>query len=597
MSLHADHELFLSRLEQGLSKTADLSKLPEWICTNTRNPRKKEFRWSFAEHEFQIDIARDAAPETSIRKCSQVGLSELSVRIALAIGFMRDFTVIYILPTTKFATKFSKGRIDPVVNASPVLAPRKNRNSYSVDLKQIGDMIMYVTGAASSSDAISIPAQVLVRDEYDFGNQAVLSNFDSRLGHNKEGDSYARDFSTPTVAHFGIDKKFNSGHQAWYGVKHDRCGEWVIPKFQDDVCIPGFDGVARDFEKHHLDDPRFKVTEAYVRCPHCRNPISIQNLADPKKRQWIAAYPDREKHSYQVQPFDVPTINPPSRTLRQLEKYALRKDWVNFKVGDVYEDDNNSFNPSLVDTFMCGPGIQIYPDQPQHLGAVMGVDVGIISWIVIGKRVGGHLRLLHLERVVGGHESPDALYNRVRFLMQNLGIVFGVIDSMPDFNTAARLTQEFKGRFLACEYAEKLQTQLDTLMLKEDKMVVRAHRNKRFDLLAATYSTGGILFCDSPELQTLKDHLQGMKKTRNAGEDEVEQSFEESPEIWQKTGDDHYLHAINYCCIADELIGKLSASVAPPCLPMPGRVRIGPEPETEKRANPSYNVSIRGFNR
>ena len=597
--MHPEHEVFFSRIQQGLSKSADLSKLPEWISKNTRNPRKKEFRWSFAEHEFQIDIARDATPDVAIRKCSQVGLSELSVRIALGIGFMRDLTVIYVLPTSKFASKFSKGRIDPVVNASPTLSPRKSKTSYSVDLKQIGDMIFYVAGASSSADAISIPAQLLVRDEYDFGNQAVLSNFDSRLGHNKDGDSFTRDFSTPTVAKFGIDKKFLAGHQAWYGVRHDRCGQIVVPKFLEDVCIPGFDGVAKDFEKYQLDDPRYDVTHAFVRCPHCRHEITIQNLADPAKRMWIAQFPDRHSHSYQVQPFDVPTINSPGRTLRQMEKYSLRRDWINFKVGEVYEDSGNSFNPALVDTYSCGKGIEPHPTELQSIGAVIGVDVGMVSWVVVGKRVNGQFRILYLEKILGGVENPDGLYLRVKFLMSAFSARMGVMDSMPDFNTASRLCVELTGRFFACEYAEKLQTELDTITLKEDKLVVRVHRNKRFDLLVSAYSKGEIRWCDSPELATVKEHLQGLKKTRSAGEsEESAETLEQAAETWQKIGEDHYLHALNYCYIADELLGKLSASENPPCLPLPTKVSMGKRPEEDYRIPVRHGiVTTRGLAR
>lgn len=48
-------------------------------------------------------------------------------------------------------------------------------------------------------------AQFLVRDEYDFCKQSVLTTFDSRLGHNKEGEDFRRDFSTPTVAGYGME--------------------------------------------------------------------------------------------------------------------------------------------------------------------------------------------------------------------------------------------------------------------------------------------------------------------------------------------------------------------------------------------------------
>ena len=56
-----EYDNFLERVETGLSKKLDLTKIPEWICKNTRDPRNKRLRWSFADHEFQMGILSEAA--------------------------------------------------------------------------------------------------------------------------------------------------------------------------------------------------------------------------------------------------------------------------------------------------------------------------------------------------------------------------------------------------------------------------------------------------------------------------------------------------------------------------------------------------------
>ena len=68
--------------------------------------------------------------------------------------------------------------------------PQHRETLRSLGLKRIGDMSLYVVGSFSPGDAISVPAQFLVRDEYDFCKQSVLTTFDSRLGHNKEGEDF-----------------------------------------------------------------------------------------------------------------------------------------------------------------------------------------------------------------------------------------------------------------------------------------------------------------------------------------------------------------------------------------------------------------------
>lgn len=583
-NLIPEYEVFLDRIETGLSKTLDMDRVPEWIIKNTRHPRNKRLRWSFAEHEFQIGIVSDAAPQVVVRKVSQVGLSEVSARLALGVGFMRDFTVMYVLPNKGFARKFSLDRIDPIVNNSPVLSSRKSREAYSASLKRIGDMSMYVIGSYNPDDAISVPAQYLVRDEYDFGNQAVLSMFDSRLGHSKEGEDFTRDFSTPTVAGYGIDGKYQAGDQRYYAVKHDKCGSWVVPIFLDDVIIPGFDGTARSFEKFHMQDSGVRVDDAYVRCPGCNHPITVENLATPEKRMWVAKYEGRDIHSYQVQSFDVPTINTPSRTMKQLANYALKRDWVNFKVGDVYEDAESAFNPSTVEAYMASPALNLTmaDGNRQHLNCFIGVDVGKTSWIMIGLKLAGKLRVVHIESV-NCVESDDALFNRVSYLADTLGMAFGVIDSMPDFATASKLCRKYAGRFLACEYINKLPSPMMTMRVDEERHVLKAHRNKRFDMLVKDFHSGQIEWTDSPELPTVKRHLQGMKKIRKADEESDGGDLEnEAIEMWECVGEDHYLHTLNYLHMAAELEGSVSRDQIAGCLPLPRAVRIGPAPAAKK---------------
>lgn len=573
-SILPEYEIFLERIETGLSKSIDMNRVPEWIIKNTRHPRNKRLRWSFAEHEFQIGIISDASPQVAVRKVSQVGLSEVSARLALAVGFMRDFTVIYVLPNGKFARKFSLDRIDPVVNASPVLSERKSTSVYSTNLKRIGDMSLYVVGSYSPDDAISVPAQYLVRDEYDFGDQAILSTFDSRLGHNKEGEDFRRDFSTPTVAGYGIDRKFQAGDQRYYAVKHDKCGKWVVPVFMNDVILPGFDGGMQDLEKFHLQDSGVRIAESYVRCPDCQQPITIANLADPDKRMWVAKYEGRDIHSYQVQSFDVPSINPPSRTIRQLNDYALKKDWVNFKVGDVHEDEESAFNPNAVDTYRASPPVRFNVGDTLNLNCYIGIDVGNISWVKVGVKIGGKLRIVYIEAVqCKGVE--DALFIRACQIIEALGMRFGVMDANPDSNTAGKLCAKYKGRFLACEYTDKLPSPLLTYVVKEDRDVVRVHRSKRFDVLVKDYNTGQIEWTESDQLPMVKEHVQGMKKLRRADDESGSSELESANEKWESVGEDHYVHTLLYCHLAAELEGIPGPDKPPGGLPVPRRVGVG----------------------
>ena len=102
---------FFERIKVASGQTRDLSRMAEWLCEHTRHPKNNKKPWSFANHEMQTDIANEARHHVKVRKCSQVGLSELAVRLALGmLSIFPGSTAIYTLPTAKYAGKFSKSR-------------------------------------------------------------------------------------------------------------------------------------------------------------------------------------------------------------------------------------------------------------------------------------------------------------------------------------------------------------------------------------------------------------------------------------------------------------------------------------------------------
>jgi hypothetical protein len=137
----------------------------EWICKNTADPRNSAKPFSFKSHEYQIGILNDTHPFVAVRKATQCGQSEASVRLALAIcAKFSNISAIYVLPSIRFATKFSMARCDPVIEASRKLKALANRDVSSSELKKIGSSFLYFTGAAQNSSAISIPARALIAD-------------------------------------------------------------------------------------------------------------------------------------------------------------------------------------------------------------------------------------------------------------------------------------------------------------------------------------------------------------------------------------------------------------------------------------------------
>ncbi len=101
---------FIDRVKAGISNSVDLTGMSGWLEQNTSHPKLLNTPWSFEHHEMQKGIVNDPRHHVVVRKCSQVGLSEVSVRICLALlGIYPGHTAIYTLPTAKTTMAVTAG--------------------------------------------------------------------------------------------------------------------------------------------------------------------------------------------------------------------------------------------------------------------------------------------------------------------------------------------------------------------------------------------------------------------------------------------------------------------------------------------------------
>lgn len=579
-------ELYLTRLRAGLSDTRDLSALAKWLVQNTRHPKDSTRQWSFKDHEYALGILSDRASKVAVRKCSQVGMSELSVRMALAmLGVYSGFKVIYTLPTSAFARKFTKDRIDTVISSSEVLKDLRNKDVDNSEQKQLGSSFLYIQGSFGQSSAISIPADALFRDEVDFSNAKTLSTFTSRLGHaafNEDGGKgFIRDFSTPTVSKYGISESFEGSTEARYMVKHDKCGKWVAPSPVSDIVVPGFDDKLFLLDKEDLEDERINVKDSWLKCPHCGNPISAENLADKDKRQWVHKYPSNYVHGYQIMPFDVPTVNPVSESVGNISEYEAKQDWVNFEWGLPYEDAENSFISEAVENNCT---VQpVFPREHAASGCVAGLDVGKTCWLVIQKQMGHFTDTIWAEKI---RQTGDG--NVVKTLMKRIkqyGIEKLVVDAGPDYSIALSMINKCKvNQAFACYYVRKTKDRLSTYDIDEPTQVINADRTKTISATAKKVNNGEIRFPKGlPETKDIKEHLSHMKKivrTTNDG-DRVE--------AWVSSGPDHFGMALNYSQIAANLMTNQGNILTIPRVPLVKKVLISSQ-STDKPSDLSKGI-------
>ena len=511
--------------------------------------------FSFEGHEYQRKILEDKSQNKVIIKCAQIGISEMSARMALAYAVLvNGFSTIYTLPAASAAANFMKTRIDPVIDSSPYLSEMVNYDVDNSSVKRFGkDSYLYLKGAQVDRQAISVPADLLINDEVDNSDQGVLTLYESRIIHSPY--AYTVKLSTPTVPNYGIDLAYKQSRRHLNMCKCTGCNHWFYPDYYRDIKIPGFNQLLDSITKNHFANPEFQWTDAFVTCPKCGKPADLS----PENRSWVIENPNDAfpTAGFRISPFDCPTIIKPSSLVKSSVDYDRPQDFHNQRLGLPMEDKEASL--MLEELERC-----IVSDRPgSGWNRVMGLDMGMTCWCTIAEVLPDDtIVIVHTEGI------PLArVIERRRELKMQFKVRMTVVDHGPYTETVYRMQAEdsnlFAGIYSTAKGVDLYRTKIqeaDEEKGKDEVKTVQINRNKGFDLRMGMIRSGQILKVSDTNDATWKQHLTDQKRVRLFQDDELR--F-----VWQKTqGEDHLDHSLLYTLIATKLIGAAVGN--PISLPM-----------------------------
>lgn len=559
-----------SRLRMQLNREEGMRELDKVVLKYGRVNGKP---YTFKDHEFQQEIIRDTRSRIDVRKCSQVGLSEVMVQKTIAMGAtMSHIRIIFTLPTRDMAMPFSKDRFDSAIDQSDFYSGLVQKAQNSASQKKIGTCTLYITGSFGANSAISVPAEVIISDEVDFSNEVILGKLNSRLRHASLVDEMGNRgmrmrFSTPTVEDYGVDAGFNAGDQRYYMVKCRCCHKWVLPDFDHDFIVPGFDDSITKFTREDVSDTRHRIQDAYIKCPDCGNDLQ-QSLLNPERRMWVPKRPDVWDHSYQVYPWDVPTYNTPPAIIKQMGDYPLRSDFYNFVIGLPYSDAENSFTVTKEHRQrLSDVDLWIFQQWAVTCQTIGGMDVGKTCHLTVKAKVGKHWHVVWAEKIRNTREEPATGQVLARFDYYRMAML--CIDAGPDITLVNSLVGARLG-IRAVVYVNKVSGILP-IDEKADGMVINADRTKTLSVLLNKHNAGEIHYPMREEITSeIFEHLKTTKKIRARAADG------DMVERFTKTSDtDHWVHSLNYCSIAAMVIEDLGLSVVIGAPPITGKVKVG----------------------
>src|SRR3990167_5471540 len=155
----------------------------------------------FDMHPFLVDIYDDNSQYLTVMKAAQVGMSTLQIIKNHRDAKRFKMDIIYTLPTDQDVRIFVGGKVNRIIaNNQVMLADVADKDS--IEVKQIGDSVIYFRGTWSKKAAIMVTADRLVHDEKDSSKLDVISDYQARLQHSKYKQIHT--FSHPSLPETGV---------------------------------------------------------------------------------------------------------------------------------------------------------------------------------------------------------------------------------------------------------------------------------------------------------------------------------------------------------------------------------------------------------
>lgn len=529
----------LRRIKDAVSNLYGVYNLAEWIEKNTYLDGRL---FSFKDHEFQRVILEDRANTTIVVKCAQVGLSETLFRYAVAACATQDnFNAIVTYPTAGDSSKMAVTRIDPMIQGSPELKRMIDPNLNNSEVKKFNkNSFLFFKGTFSETAGLSLPADMIVMDEFDASDTTKASVYISRLQHRPH--KLRKVFSTPTVEKYGVSKEAETAKRFRHMATCAHCNHTFLPDYYANIVVPGWDKPLEEITKSNIHTTNWR--EAYLACPKCGKDPDLHYT----RMQFVCENPseNHEAHAYYVTPFSAHKVITPPYLVNTSTKFAKISEFKNQSLGLTSEEKNESIQISDIQT-------ATHPNLRSSELHVMGSDMGIICHIVISRiATDGTFLIVHREKV---HYTQ--FERRSLELTADYRVILHVMDSQPYVDLVTRITRtrphSWGAIFVTTKTPSMYTLQEEEADSSEGKLgmkLVKVNRTAGLDSLLDVIKAGTWAIQSSDLDAEYIEQLMSLKRVQKFSRDG------ELGYIWEKTdGNDHFHFATLYSYIATQMRG------------------------------------------
>ena len=486
--------------------------------------------WKLEKHEYQVDWLKETAPEQIFIKGAQIGATETLVLKTLHGHIFGKYPQgsMYLFPTTRDVSDFSKARFDPLIQLNPFIGEHVKsaglKGTDAQNIKKIGRGHLYLRGAKStrniggakksSTGLKSAPVDRVVFDELDEMEPDMIELAKHRVMHSDVKELMY--LGTPTIPDYGVDKKYKTSDQRVWMLECPKCGK--------ETCL----------ELEFPNSLKRRVDGSVYRC--C---IYCDGELHPSKGRWVAQYPSRSKdlvgwyisqlNSMYVDPAFILQIyeNPPNGDIAEV---------MNSHLGKAYLPAENRLTQQEVFA-CCGEDTEsLNSDNP----TCMGVDVGRDLHVIIGERKNRQtLKVLRVCRVSSFHDLHD--------LAKRFNTKCAVMDLYPETRKVREFQKSEHFQVFGCQYVD---TKQSVWAWDEKDGVVKVNRTELCDATHTLVAESGSLELPrrNKEIEQFAFECCNIAKILEEDSETGSRTFR-----YRKLDvRDHYRHALNYLYLAAE---------------------------------------------
>lgn len=488
-----------------------------------------------------------SAKKVSTIKSTQSGLTTAGIVKLLHAMTEYKLSIAYTLPRLQDVQDIDKSKLGPIIRNSPYIRD-KIGNVDTTTNKEIGGAFLYLMHLTTEPRMLS--ADFVINDEIDLSDPNNLAVVPNRM--DASDWKISLNYSTPTVAGYGIDALYKNSSQHEWLVPCPHCGKWEQLDWKKNIRVKGY--------KYKPD------SVAYI-CSRCEKDLPLKHIQGAG--EWVAQ--NRKMIDYHL-----------GYHVSQMMIYSANDMWGFFidpesslqefyrkRLGIPFTSKDTSLSEEWLKNNI--PKDYNLPDGKYFLG----VDQKNIISLVVTRRKG------NIIEIVDAWEDDGEFEEVVQRAWKKYPIAGTVIDADPNRNTASKLAKSRKITWIA-DYHHSVKN----LYTVSNEFMLTILRSQAFDDLFERLGQQEIFFGHSggplPNIiKVLFKHLSNMK--RDVEEKRTLRGDTEQKVFWRSIGSDDLSHALLYSVSASELVMNKSAKDVRVSIPLFKKLGEGEEGEEDEK--------------